>query len=396
MKQYDFSTIHDRLMTHSIKADYFSDDAIPLWVADMDFAIPDEIIEEAKKRLNHKLFGYTSFPESLKEALLDFLYARHGFAYQIDDVIPYYSVASAMHLLLHVFTKPQESVVIMTPVYMRFEKAILDTNRKLVTVDWVKEGSTYHIDFESLELAMSQAKMLLLCNPHNPIGRVLTYKELAKIADISIRTKCKVISDEIHGDIIMPGYQHIPFLSIDPRLQKNSITLVSPTKTFNLASQGMAFILCPNKTLQKRIHQKMERYHLGQMTIMSMVFVEAAYRYGSDWLDQVNQTIYDNYRYCQAFLHQFIPQITMSELEGTYLAWLDITKIDIEPTIFFEQMAKVRGIDGQLFGQAGKNHYRLNLASPRSIMEQAMKQLYQAYQTLQIMRGEKNEKTLEL
>lgn len=382
MKQYDFDTVINRQNTASIKSDYFQDDCIPLWVADMDFPVADEIIEAAQKRLTHPLFGYTMMKDSLLEAVIQWFETRHQVSFPKEGIIPYYGVVSAMHLIIQALAKKKDSIAILSPVYMRFPTAVFDTGRSLRQGYWVCRNGKLQIHFESLETAMKESKILFLCNPHNPLGRVLTYAELHRIYQLAEKYQCLVVSDEIHCDLIMPGFKHLPFLNIHPKAKERTITLVSATKTFNLAQAGIAFIVCTNPDHKQAIEKVMMQYHLGQMNLLAMEMVEAAYRNGHDWLDQVNPYIYQNYLYVKTTIETYMPRIRVHPLEGSYLLWLDARRICEGVQTFFESMGHVRGIDGIQFGEEGEGHYRLNLASPRSVLTQAMKQLIHAYQQL--------------
>jgi cysteine-S-conjugate beta-lyase len=383
MKQYDLDAVIERTNTNSIKFDYLKEEAmLPLWVADMDFPVCDAIVEAGKKRLDHPIFGYSSIPSSLYESLCNWQRRRHGICYPSDQIIPYYSVVSAINLILMALTKKKDVVTIMSPVYMRFPTSVYETGRSLRVSPLLDKYGKYEINFENLETCLKTSKALLLCNPHNPVGRVFTEAELRKIYLLAEKYDILVISDEVHADIIMPPFKHIPFTSIDPGAQKRTITLVSSTKTFNMAQAGIAFIIATNKLHSDTIKKVLESYHLGAMNVLSVEMVQAAYTYGDQWLDQVIDYVKGNYNYLKRAIETSMPRIHLFPMEGTYLAWLDMRRIPISVVEFFETRGRIRGEDGILFGSEGEGFYRLNLATQRINIEHAVSQMKIVYDEL--------------
>ena len=383
MKQYDFDTIIERANTNSIKFDFLKEEEmLPLWIADMDFPVCDAIVEAGKKRLDHPIFGYSSIPCSLYEALCEWQRMRHGACFPTDQIIPYYSVVSAMNLILMSLTKKKDVVTIMSPVYMRFPTSVYETSRSLRISPLLDKYGKYEINFENLETCLKTSKALLLCNPHNPVGRVFTEAELRRIYDLCVKYDILVVSDEIHADILMPPFKHIPFTSIDPEAGKRTITLVSSTKTFNMAQAGMAFIIATNKQHYDILKNVIASYHLGAMNVLAVEMVQAAYLNGSDWLDQVIAYVHANYLYLKHAIETTMPRIHLFAMEGTYLAWFDMRRIPISVVEFFETRGRIRGEDGILFGAEGEGFYRMNLATPRANIEHAVARMKIVYDEL--------------
>lgn len=383
MRQYDFDTLIDRRDTNSIKCDFLQEEGmLQLWIADMDFPVCDAIVEAGKRRLDHPLFGYSSVPDSLFEALCAWQKRRHGVCFPLHQIIPYYSVVSAMNLILMTLTKKKDVITIMSPVYMRFPTSVYETGRSLCISPLVEIDGRYTIDFENLETCLKRSRVLLLCNPHNPVGRVFTETELKRIYQLAVKHDILVVSDEIHADVLMSGFQHIPFVTIDPEAEKRTITLVSATKTFNLAQAGMAFIVAHEKSHFDALKHAMASWHLGAQNVLAVHMVEAAYRDGDEWLDQVIAYVEGNYRLLQQAVEQTMPRIRLLPLEGTYLCWFDMRRISISVVDFFESRGRIRGEDGILFGAEGEGFYRLNLATPRSNIEEVIRRMQSVYQAL--------------
>jgi len=350
-----------------------------MWIADMDFPVADEIVEAAKKRADHPIFGYSYLPDGLFDALIRWHRVRHGMEYQKENIIPYYSVVAAIDLILNTFTQPGDYITIMSPVYVYFWEALKETGRTALASPLINQDNRYVIDFANLETCFSRSKVFLMCSPHNPAGRVWTHEELEKIAALAERYDVMVIADEIHSDLIMPGHRHIPFGSLGSRIAQRTITLLSSTKTFNLAQAGMSFMIVPNPEMASVLRHEMCRFHLGAQNVFAAVMVQAAYEHGDDWLDQVLTYIHQNYLFICDTLTQKMPDIKLLPLEGTYLIWLDCRNLPVCVTEFFENQAHVLGEDGILFGPEGAGYYRINIATPRSNIEKMLAGMEESY-----------------
>lgn len=380
MKQYDLDRIIDRENTQSIKFDHEkSQCCLPMWIADMDFAVADEIVEAAKKRAEHPIFGYSYLPDALFDAFIRWHRIRHGIEYRKEDIIPYYSVVAAIDLILNTFTQPGDNITIMSPVYVYFWEALKETQRTALASPLINYDNRYSIDFDNLEACFSRSKVFLMCSPHNPAGRVWTHEELERIAALAERYDVMIIADEIHSDLIMPGYRHIPFSSLGSKTADRTITLLSSTKTFNLAQAGMSFMVTQNRQWASILRGEMCRFHLGAQNVFAAVMVQAAYEHGEDWLNQVLTYINGNYLLIRDVLTQKMPEIKILPLEGTYLIWLDCRNLPACVTDFFENQAHILGEDGSLFGPEGAGYYRINIATPRRNIEKMLAGMEETY-----------------
>ncbi|MFA5007084.1 MAG: PatB family C-S lyase [Candidatus Izemoplasmatales bacterium] len=380
MKRYDFDRPIDRRDTCSIKTDFVPDkDALPLWIADMDFPVADEIVAAIKKRADHPIYGYGYLPDSLFEAFAAWHRARHGVVYDPTKAIPYYSVVSAIRLVLSALTEPGDAVTIMTPAYMNFKPSVEEIGRRLETSPLIVEDGRYRIDFADLDARLSRSKVLLACSPHNPVGRVWTMDELSRILALCEKHGTILLSDEIHSDLILPGSTHTAALTLGEKAKELTVVMLSATKTFNLAQAGMAFIYTENSAYETKIRRFMENLHLGAMNVFAAAAVEAAYRHAGDWLDQVLVYVEGNERVVRARIAATMPKLAPVPLEGTYLLWVDCRRLGSAYRDFFEKEAKVYGDDGALFGTEGEGFYRLNIATPRCVVDEMLARMERAY-----------------
>jgi len=381
LKKYDFDQPIDRHASCCIKTDFVPcREVLPMWVADMDFPVADEIVEALILRSRHPIFGYSYLPDGLFQAFVAWHERRHGIAYDPARIIPYYSVVSAIRLVLSALTEPDAAVTIMTPVYMQFRPSIEAVGRTVIENPLIENKGIYEIDFADLDRCLARSAVLLLCSPHNPVCRVWTREELGRIAVMCERHGVILLADEIHSDLIMPGYQNIPFMSLGNKVSSFSVTLLSATKTFNLAQTGMAFIITGNREYEIKIRRLMDSLHLGAQNVFAAVAVQAAYEHGADWLDQVLAYVHQNERLVRERMAKTTPKIVLSPLEGTYLLWLDCRALGVAMTTFFEKEAKIYGDDGGLFGPGGEGHYRLNIAASRPVVIEMLDRLEKAYQ----------------
>jgi cystathionine beta-lyase len=381
MKRYNFDRIIPRDHTSSIKFDHEkSKECLPMWVADMDFPVADEIVDAVKKRARHPIYGYSYIPEETIAALIGWHERRHGVTYEKTNIIPYYSVVAAMNLLISIFSEPEDFVTIMSPVYMCFRSSVHETGRNLAVSPLRNENGFYLIDFADLEACLKKSKILLLCSPQNPVGRVWTEKELKKIADLTEKYHVLVLSDEIHSDLILPGHHHTPFVTLSKHAKENSITLLSCTKTFNLAQAGMCFMITENAEYRGKIQERMTAFHLGDQNLFATVMTQAAFTHGDAWLDQVLAYLAENFQMVKEFIEAKTPGIKVLPLEGTYLLWLDCRTLKTGVVDLFENQGHIFGLDGVLFGEDGAKYYRLNIATSRKTIKEMLKRLENAYQ----------------
>ena len=375
---YDFDTIIPRRGTSAVKWDarpHFEADTegmIPLWVADMDFKAAPFIMDAIRKRVEHGVFGYVTVPDSYYEAVRRWFSRRHGWNLEKEWILYTTGVVPALSVVVKALSKPGEKVIIQSPVYNCFFSSVRNSGSEILDVPLIYHDGTYGFDFEGLERACADpsASLMLLCNPHNPAGRVWTRAELARVGDIARRHGVTVVSDEIHCEIVMPGYHYTPFASVSPEDQANCITLCSPSKSFNIADLHIANIVTPDAERRRLIDRVINVYELCDVNPFGVVALEAAYsEEGDGWLEELNQYIYDNY----LLLKDKLSDYPVCKLEGTYLPWVDVSKLGV-PSEKIEEVLlrdyKVWVNAGTMYGTEG--FIRINLATPRSVLAEGL------------------------
>ncbi len=446
--EYNFDEIIPRRGTSSMKYDSFgdNDDIIELWVADMDFRAAPPIIKALQKRLNHGIFGYNTIPDSYFEAVQSWFLRRHNFAVDKDWIMPVPGVVAALSCVIKALTEPGDAVLFHTPAYNCFFSSVRNNGCRAELSPLVPKDDSYVIDFEDFERRCTRpdVKMFILCNPHNPAGRVWTREELARMADICFRNNVIIVADEIHCDIIMPGHKHIPFATVDitsdyreieykskveyrtyeckdtsKTLHKDSvnvskgvpigtqtkvtagfnpwnkgeisdlradryattprITLVSPTKGFNIAGLQIANIICDNKDWRKEIDRAVNDNEVCDLNPFGIAALQAAYNDSEEWLNAMCKYIHGNYLLLKTFFEEKIPDVKVCRLEGTYLAWLDVSRLPIPAEELSELIlnkGRVRINDGRMYGDPEpQQHIRINLACPRPILLEALQRI---------------------
>ncbi len=381
---YDFDSIIDRTKTNSIKWDVSSlpedcRDAIPLWVADMDFACPPEVVAAIQQRATHPIYGYTDRSTEYYTSLINWMKRRNHWEIKREWVRFAPGVVPALNLAVLAYTQPGDKIIIQPPVYYPFAEAILNNGRQLVENPLKLRGSHYEMDFDDLERKLdSRTKLLVLCSPHNPVGRVWTEEELNRLIDICAAHHITIVSDEIHSDIILGPEPHHCTANMSKKAADITITLTAPNKTFNLAGLQIANIIIPNPQLRHAFSQQSANLGLGLANIFGIVAQEAAYGKGELWLEALLDYLRENYRVVKGFLEERIPKIKVMPLEGTYLPWLDCRALglsDAQLHDLFLKEAKLWLDDGTMFGTRGSGFMRLNIASPQSVLERALAQL---------------------
>lgn len=372
----DFDLVIPRYGTNSLKWDSRTD-VLPLWVADMDFRAPRAVVDALVERAKHGVYGYTVFPESYFAAIMNWLGRRHNWTVEKEWITFSPGVVPAINTAVQVFTRPGDKIIIQPPVYYPFFSAIEGNGRRIVTNNLLYKDGYYCMDFEDLKQKACdpQVKLLILCNPHNPVGRVWSREDLQQLGKICLDSDILIVSDEIHCDILYQGQKHIPLASLSEEFAANSITCMSPSKTFNLAGLQTSYIIIPDA-------KKRDCFAAGNMVHRANAFgleaLIAAYDHGEKWLDSFLDYLAGNLHYLTDFIAKRIPQIAVIPPEGTYLAWLDCTKITSDPRLLEQlilEKARLWLDDGRMFGPGGEGFQRINLACPRSILEKALKQL---------------------
>ena len=378
--KYNFDSINNRVGTNSVKWDIHPD-AIPLWVADMDFQVLPELKEALSKRVDEGIFGYTLVPESYYEAIINWFDRRHHWHIDRSWILYTSGVIPAMAAALKAFTLPGEKVLIQTPVYNCFFSSIANCGCEPVENELVREGNTYRIDFADFENQCADPKttVFLLCNPHKPAGRVWTKEELERMNEICMRHDVKVISDEIHCELIMPGYTFVPFASVSEACADNSVILNSPTKNFNIADLQIANIICKNRQWLRRIDRAVNINETCDVNPFGVIALQEAYNKGAEWIDELNTYLYDNYKALKDFFHEELPKLEVLKLEGTYLVWVDITALEFTSDEVADKLlkeAKVWVNSGTMYGRkAGQGYLRINIATPRATLMEGLKRM---------------------
>lgn len=383
--KYNFDEIIDRSHTGSVKQDklkalYGDADLIPLWVADTDFRSAPAITEALQKRVEHGIFGYTVPPEDYLSSIVRWLQKRHGWAVKKEHVNFVPGVVKGIAFALDVFTEVGDHIIIQPPVYHPFRLVPTALKRNVINNPLILEDGQYRMDFDGLRHILSQhtCKMFILCNPHNPGGRVWRDVELRELAEICYENGVMVLSDEIHADMALPGFSHIPFASVSAKAEEISLTLMAPSKSFNIAGIVSSFSVIPNKKIREQYLAYLEPRELSQGTIFAYTATTAAYEEGEEWLNQMNEYVQGNVDFVNNFLKEHIPQIKAILPEASFLVWLDCRTLNLsqpELVSLFVKKAHLALNDGTIFGQGGEGFMRLNVGTTRSVLEKALKNL---------------------
>jgi len=388
MMQYNFDERIDRISTESEKWRVYNPDVLPLWVADMDFISPAPVVQALQRRVAHGVFGYPVGGENklqevspLKKAILERLERLYAWKVAPEAVAMIPGVVTGFNLAAHAFGRPDGGVLVQTPVYPPFLRiaknaGILHQENLLLR----QADGTYEVDFDAFEAAITpQTRMFVLCNPHNPVGRVFHSNELARMAEICLRHNLTIVSDEIHCDLVYAPHHHTPIASIDPEIARHTLTLMAPSKTFNIAGLDCSFVIIEDDTLRRQ-YLGARQGLVGSVNLLGQVAAEAAYTGGQDWLDQLLVYLQSNRDYLLQYFRDHLPGIRMAEPEGTYLAWLDCRSLNLPegPHKFFLNQAKVALNDGKTFGTGGDGFVRLNFGCPRSMLSEALERMKEA------------------
>ena len=378
--KFNFDEIVDRHGTHSVKWDKCeSHDIIPMWVA--DFKAAPCIIDALKERLEHGIFGYANVPEEFYNSIINWFQRRHNWTINRDWIEYTTGVVPAFDAILKAVTKPGENVVVLTPVYNCFFTCIESNKCNTVEVPLTyNDNYSYTINFKALEQALSDdnTHTLLFCNPHNPAGRVWTKNELLEVNKLCIKHGVTVISDEIHCEMMMPGYHYTPFASISAEAQNNCITCGSPSKSFNIAGLQAAFITCSNPTQKASINQALIDNQVYSINPFGLEAFMAAYNHGESWILQFNEYLAGNFNLMCDMMNKELPQFHITPIEGTYLAWIDVTPTGMTSAQVTQKIlddGKVLVNDGAMYGKAGDGFIRINLATPRSLVKEATQRI---------------------
>ena len=382
MGKYNFDEFVNRRGTNSVKWDEEKEDGIiPLWVADMDFLAAPAIRRAVEERARHGVFGYAIVGDSYYDAITNWFKRRHNWAIGRDWIIYTTGVIPAISATIHALAMPGEKVLIQTPVYNCFYSCIRNQGLRVLESPLKREGNTYVVDWDDFEAKCADKKttLFLLCNPHNPAGRVWTKDELARMNEICMRHDVKVISDEIHCELIMPGYVFTPFATVNADCQRNSVVFNSPTKNFNIAGLQIANIICADKEWYRRIDRAINIFEVCDVNPFGPLALEAAYNESEDWIDELMPYIADNYALLKDTFAKEVPSYEVLKLEGTYLAWVDIRKSGLTANALTEKLlreGKVQVNSGVIYSKNdGEGYIRINLACPRATLQEGLKRI---------------------
>lgn len=371
---YDFDKVISRKGTNSCKWDSIeSDNLLPMWVADMDFQTAPAIIEALQRRVSHGIFGYTHVPDAYYQAVISWFKRRHGLTIEKDWIIYTSGVVPALSAIIKALTSPGDQVLIQTPVYNCFFSSIRNNGCEIVTSPLIRKDHTYYMDFDDLEKKVSneKLKLMILCNPHNPAGRVWTREELTRLGEICLRHQVTVIADEIHCELVYPPKAYIPFASISDEFCRHSISCLSPSKAFNIAGLQIANIVSADEDLRKRIDRAININEVCDVNPFGVEATIAAYNEGEEWLNQLLEYLKGNYDSMCQYCAKYLPDYPLTRLEGTYLVWMDCTNTHLTSAELDKRLKTDAGLwlnPGDMYGKEGEGFMRWNIACPRSVM----------------------------
>ncbi len=387
MKTYNFDKIIQRENTACVKYDlrkvFFGTTSIlPLWVADMDFETPDFIREAVLNRASHPVYGYTFRTGTFSESIVNWMHKRHKWVIKKEWVSFSPGVVPALNMAVLAFTKPGEKVVVQPPVYFPFFTAVKNHGRELVYNQLIEKNGRYEMDFDDLERKTDEkTRLLLLCHPHNPVGRLWSKQELETLVEICARKNILIVSDEIHSDLMLNGNVHIPLATLSQKAADISLTCIAPSKTFNLAGLSTSALIIPNE-FHKKVYDKMlDDLHIGMGNLFGLISLEAAYNFGEEWLEQLLVYLNQNLVLLNEFFLTRIPKVKIVQAEATYLIWLDFRELGFKNKELKEFIIQKAGLglnDGPSFGPGGDGFQRINIALPRIVLVEALERLERA------------------
>ena len=392
MNQFDFNKVTDRHNTNSIKTDLAvprgkPQDVLPLWVADMDFPTAPCILEALHKKVDHGIFGYSYADQNYFDAVKNWMHIEHNFEIERSWIVTTPCVVFAIACAIKAFTKENEAVIIQTPVYYPFKNMIDLNNRKCVTSSLIEKNGKYQIDFDDFENKIEQnnVRLFILCSPHNPVGRVWTVSELSRLAKICEKYNVIIFADEIHNDFVLPGHTHTVFSTISEYAAQNSVVSTSASKTFNLAGLQFSTNFIQNPVLKRKFHAERDKTGYDEPSLMGLVAAQAAYQNGKPWLYALKKHLQENLDFLRNWLKTNLPKVRLIEPEGTFLLWIDFSSYGFDDKTLDDiivQNAKVWLDRGTMFGFEGENFQRINIATPRPLLQDALERIRNALETI--------------
>lgn len=382
--KYNFDEIVPRRDTHSYKWDSAAKEGVlPMWVADMDFRTAPPVVEALQRRVAHGIFGYTKVPQAYYDVVIDWFANRHEWQIEQSWMVYTTGVVPALSAVIKALTTPGDRVLVQTPVYNCFFSSIRNNGCEIVANPLMYANGAYHMDFADLEQKASdpRTKLLLLCNPHNPVGRVWSREELTRIGEICLRHGVRVVADEIHCELVYAGHRYTPFASISSKILNQSVTCLSPSKAFNLAGLQIANIVAADVEVRTKIDKAININEVCDVNPFGIEALIAAYTDGAEWLDELKSYLYANYHCLKDFFAEYLPHCPVLPLEGTYLVWIDCQALCLPSAQIEElllQQAKVWINPGSMYGAEGEHFIRINIACPRRILTEGLDRIKQA------------------
>jgi cysteine-S-conjugate beta-lyase len=383
----NFDKATDRRNTLARKWDamdevFATNDLLPMWVADMDFESPKSVVETIRSRADHGVFGYPFRSEAYFETIINWEHHRHGFHIDREWIVCTPAVVTAISVAVQTFTNPGDEIIIQPPIYPPFFTCVTKNNRRVVENPLKCKDGRYEIDLEDLERKITpQVKMLILCNPHNPVGRAWGENELRKLGELCVKHNIIILSDEMHCDLVFKPNKHVPLATISPEIANKTITFISPAKAFNLTGFYNSVTVIPDRSLREQFYKALDNLELTHGNLFGIVALEAAYKHGEEWLDSLLVYLEGNAEYLTRYLANHIPLLKVSKPEATYLAWIDCRELNMPPEVlqqFLINKAKVAVNDGSTFGEQGAGFVRLNFGCSRAVLKEGLRRIRDA------------------
>lgn len=380
---YDFDEVIDRRNTGSLKWDV-AENELPMWVADMDFKTAPEIADAILKRVKHGVFGYSVTGEGWSEAIINWWKKRHAFQIKSEWLIFCTGIVPAISSIVRKLTTPNENVLVQTPVYNIFFNSIVNNGCRPVENELIYKNGEYSVDFDDLEKKLSdpQTALMILCNPHNPIGKIWDKETLERIGELCFKHHVTVIADEIHCDLTDPGEEYTPFASVSEKCRNNSITCIAPTKAFNIAGLQTAAVFVPDENLRHKVNRGLNTDEVAEPNVFAALAAEAAFKYGEKWLDELRVYLYENKKIVADYLSENLPEIKLVPSKATYLLWLDCSGLAGKNEDLGREIRKKTGLylssGGAYRGNGGK-FLRMNIACPKEVLKDGLERLKRAF-----------------
>jgi len=384
VSKFNFDKVIDRSKSSSVKWEstknvFGTDDVLPMWVADMDFHPPVEVIDAIRDRLDHGVFGYTFVPFSVTEAIQDWMKNRHDCEFKKSSIVFSEGVVPSISSAIRAYTEKGDKVLVHSPVYTPFFNMVKNNDRTLVTSNLIYENNRYDLDFEDFEAKLKDGvKMFILCNPHNPGGRVWTRDELERIGDLCLKYDCLIVSDEIHSDLVFKPNVHIPIASIKEEFKEITTTFIAPSKTFNLAGIQASAAIIPNKELKAKFKEVQQQQGFFTLNTFAIAGMEAAYRKGEEWLEELLTYLDENMQLATEYINENLPALKPMKADATYLLWIDCRELGLSDEELKENLlykGKLALEPGTKYGEGGEGFVRMNLACPRETLNEGLKRL---------------------